>query len=63
MENRLKNAAEGLIFGLIFAGLFWLLGAIVKSITGKEIRGGNGYAIAIVLGFLSRHALIAILAG
>jgi hypothetical protein len=61
MENRLKNAAEGLIFGLLFAGLFWLLGLIIKIITGKEIRTSGGYGVAIVLGFLTRHALIAVL--
>ena len=63
MENRLKHAAEGLIFGLTFAGLFWLLGFIIKTITGKEIRTSTGYGVAIVLGFFSRHALIVILTG
>lgn len=61
LENRLNNATEGLIFGLIFAGLFWLLGLIIKAITGKEIRTSGGYAVAVVLGFLSRHALITVL--
>ena len=56
--KRLWNAGEGLIFGLIFAGIYWLLGLIIKAITGKEIRTGNAYGVAIVLGFLSRHLLI-----
>jgi len=63
VENRLKHAAEGLIFALTFAGLFWLLGFIIKKITGKEIRSSTGYVVAMVLGFLSRRALIIILTG
>jgi hypothetical protein len=62
-KQRLWNAAEGVICGLIFAGLFWLLGAIIKSIMGKEIRTGTGYAVAVVLGFLFRHLMIAVLTG
>ena len=58
LGKRLWNAGEGLIFGLIFAGIYWLLGLIIKAITGKEIRTGNGYTVAIVLGFISRHFLI-----
>ena len=58
LGKRLWNAGEGLIFGLIFAGIYWFLGLIIKAITGKEIRTGNAYGVAIVLGFLSRHLLI-----
>ena len=63
MENRLKNAAEGLIFGLIFACLFWFLGFIIKRITGKEIRTSAGYVVVIILGFLSQRILLVLLAG
>ena len=58
LGKRLWNAGEGLIFGLIFAGIYWLLGLVIKVTTGKEIRTGNGYSVAIVLGFISRHLLI-----
>jgi|SaaInlV_100m_DNA_3_1039692.scaffolds.fasta_scaffold283700_1 hypothetical protein len=58
LGKRLWNAGEGLIFGLIFAGIYWLLGLVIKATTGKEIRTGNGYSVAIVLGFISRHLLI-----
>ncbi len=62
-KQRLWNGAEGAIFGGIGGGMFWLLGAIVKSIIGKEIRTGTGYMVAIGAGFAARHALISILAG
>jgi hypothetical protein len=58
LGKRLWNAGEGLIFGLIFAGIYWLLGLIIKAITGKEIRTGTGYTVAVVLGFISRRVLI-----
>ena len=61
LGKRLWNAGEGLIFGLIFAGIYWFLGLIIKAITGKEIRTGNAYGVAIVLGFISRHLLITML--
>jgi hypothetical protein len=63
MDNRLINAAEGIIFGLIFAGLYWIVGFVVKRLTGKEIRTNVGYLIAVVLGFLSRRTLIVLLTG
>ena len=59
--KRLWNLGEGLIFAVIFAGLYWLLGAIIKSIAGKEIRIALGYLVAIFLGFLFRNALITML--
>ena len=43
LGKRLWNAGEGLIFGVIFAGIYWLLGLIIKAITGK-----GGYANRIL---------------
>ena len=58
MGKRLWHAGEGITFGIIFAGIYWLLGLIIKVITGKEIRNGTGYTVAVVLGFISRRVLI-----
>jgi hypothetical protein len=62
-KQRLWNGVEGAIFGTIGMGLFWLLGAIINSITGKEIRTSTLYLVAAGAGFAGRHALIAMLAG
>ena len=57
--GRLLNATEGVIFGAIFVLIYWLFGAILKVVKKKDIRTSNGYVIALLMGFLSRHILIA----
>ena len=40
------------IVSLMIAGLYWLLGLIVKLITSMEIRTDKSYLVATVIGFM-----------
>lgn len=60
-SNRLNMTIEGVLFGCIFAGLYWLLGAIIYFIAGIEIRREIGYVIAVALGFATRRVIIQVL--
>ena len=49
--KRLWNGLSMMIVFFMFVGLYWLLGLIVKLITGMEIRTERSYIVASVIGF------------
>jgi hypothetical protein len=49
--KRLWNGLSMMLVFFIFVGLYWLLGLIVKLITGMEIRTERSYLVASVIGF------------
>ena len=61
MEGRLTGAFEGMIFGLAFAAVAWVIALVVRKVSGKNIGSGAYYGIAIGAGFVFRHVLIIIL--
>ena len=50
--KRLWNGLSMMLVFFIFVGLYWLLGLIVKLITGMEIRTSKSYLVAAVIGFM-----------
>ena len=60
MENRILNALEGMLFALIFVGIYWVIGGFFKSLFGFEIRTQIGYTICIIGAFLLRRSIITV---
>ena len=58
LEGRITNVLEGLTIGLIFCGLYWLIGVIIKKTFKIEIRMKTGYTICLLAGFLLPRILI-----
>lgn len=58
MENRFKGALEGLIIGLIFLSIYWLLGFLIKKFLNFEIRHTYGYIGCIIGGFIIKRVLL-----
>ena len=58
LEGRITNVLESLTIGLIFCGLYWLIGLIIKNIFKIEIRKKTGYTICLLAGLLLPRILI-----
>jgi len=58
MEIRIINAMEGAVGALIFCGLYWLIGLIIKNAFNIEIRHRTGYTVCVITGFLLHRFLI-----
>ena len=61
LEARFAGALDGIIFALVFTAIYWVVGFIIKKLSGKEIRTGTGYTVVIVAGFVSKNVLVSIL--
>ena len=60
LEARFAGALDGMIFALVFTAIYWVVGSIIKKLSGKEIRTGIGYTIVIVAGFFTKNVLVSI---
>ena len=63
MHNLLIKFLEIALFGLVFCGIYWVVGFFCKSTFGFEIRSERGYAIAMFAGFISRVIIVKFLSG
>jgi len=61
MDGRLMNALEGIAFALAFGAVAWIAAFIVKKTSGRDIGTATYYSVAIIAGFATRLALIAVL--